>query len=238
MVQFNRDRTLFIENTKIGEVHFMEHLDIDLKEEIFEALNFTVNSGYFSKEQIIEYSEEYLEEIFTEYDYDLPDNKMIVKLISEIYEAPIINPTGNQFKRLQHVLDQLNQEAIIALDYAGFDQSEGQEDVAVVVAFMKKNNIPRKGYCFFHQQDIERSMDPEIRTLYLSFSSIDGDEEQALVVGNRIKKLLETENFDVQWNGSLEQRIMIQNFIWDKEFDQEDSHVDRALRLIDEAYLV
>lgn len=219
------------------KVYFMKKIENDLKEEIFEALNFIINSGYFTQEEITEYSKEYLNEIFSEYGKELSDNGLMVNLISEIdYSSSNIARTDN-FVRLRKVFDQLNKEQIIALDYAGFDQSEGHEDVGVVVTFMQENNIPRKGYCFFHQQDIERSMDPEIRNLLLSFHSTDGDEKKALKIGNRIVELLLQNNFSVHWDGSLNKRIMIDNFVWDKKYDQQDTHIERAIRIIKETYI-
>lgn len=215
----------------------MKKIEKDLKEEIFEALNFTINSGYFSQEEITEYSKEYLNEIFEEHGKELSNNELIVKLISEANHSSSNSAGTDNFKRLRKVFDLLNKEQIIALDYAGFDQSEGHEDVGVVVTFMQENNIPRKGYCFFHQQDIERSMDPEIRNLFLSFHSTDGNEKKALEIGNRIVSLLLQNNFSVHWDGTLNKRIMIDNFVWDKKYDQQDTHVERAIRIIKETYI-
>jgi hypothetical protein len=215
----------------------MDYLNDELREEIAEMLDFTVNSGYYDAETIEELATEYLEEFF-EYDYPeltSPDSEGIRKIIAEIQSQTPANTAGKNYKRLQEVFDQLNRERIIAVDFAGFDMSEGHEDVGVVFQFMKENNIPRNGYCFCHQQDIERAMSPSFQNLNLAFHSTDGDEEQALIVGKRIVELLEEAGFSVSWDGTLERRICIQNFQWDKVCDGTDVGTERAIRIINES---
>ena len=217
----------------------MEFINDELREEILEALDFTVNSGYYDAETIEELATECLEELF-EYDYPelaSPDSEGIRKIIAEIQSQAPTNTANKNYERLRDIFDQLNRERIIAVDFAGFDMSEGHEDVGVVFQFMKKNNIPRSGYCFYHQQDIERAMNPSFQNLNLAFHSTDGDEEQGLIVGKRIVELLTEADFTVSWDGTLEHRICIQNFQWDKIYDDNDMGVDRAIRIISKSNL-
>ena len=203
-----------------------------LKKEIIDSLNFTVNSGYYDKDDIIDVSKEYLEEIFTNYGLSFPTKEGIEKIITDIHNNQLKKTNQKNYKKLQGVFDQLNSEGIISIDYAGFDMSEGHEEVGQVYEFMKKNNVDRNGYCFFHQQDIERSMDPQIKSLFLAFHSLNGDEKEALKVGKRIVNLLNQAHFEVNWDESLNTRICIKNFIWDKEFSNELVSTERAIKII------
>lgn len=214
----------------------MNAIDEELKEEIIETLNFTVNSGYYSEEEIRTLCTEYLDELVQDEDLPSLSQEDITKLIDEI-RSFYTNSSGTNYSRLREVFDQLNRERVIAVDYAGFDMSEGHEDVGEVFQFMKENNIPRNGYCFFHQQDIERSMDPTLKNLLLAFHSTDGDEEVALAVGQRIEALLGAAGFSVLWDHTLDQRICIQDFQWDKTYNGEDTGVQRAIRVMAATHL-
>lgn len=216
----------------------MERLNDELKEEMIEALDFTINSGYYNEEDIAELATEHLEEIFSDYELNPPSQEVIKQFITEIRNNKIVDISHQNYKRLREVFDQLNRERIIAVEFAGFDMSEGHEEVGEVFQFMKTNNIPRNGYCFYHQQDIERSMDSSIQSLYLAFHSTDGDETKALMIGKRVVELLKAAGFTVSWDETLDQRICIQNFQWDKVFDHEDAGSERAIRIIGESNLL
>lgn len=201
-----------------------------LTEDLQEALNFLVNSGYYDEEAIAEYSQEAISEIFD--DYKLPEPS-VAEIAKIIVNAQGVNSGSDFYTRIRKVFDQLNQEGIIAIDYAGFDISEGHDEVGIVFNFMKENNLPRVGYCFFHQQDIERCMGKKAG-LFLAFHSMSGDDKKAVEVGQRIVTLLKQENFTVNWDGSFEQRIEIKDFLWDKAFDGKPSGTERALAIMEE----
>ena len=207
----------------------------DRKEEIVEALNFTINSGYFDEQESEKIAIEYLEEFYMDNDFPAPSYNRMKKIINEVGEMRPLDTGQKNYERLQGVFDQLNREGIISIDYAGFDISEGHEEVGVVFKFMKENDLLRNGYCFYHQQDIERCMDSENRTLFLAFHSLNGDEEMALKVGKRIVDLLNQARFEVEWTGSLNQRIGIKNFYWDKLFNLEPVGSTRALKIMQQS---
>lgn len=209
------------------------YLDSEMNEEIIEALRFTVNSGYYDEAAISEIATDCLTDIFESYDLSIPSQETIALIIEEIKKFRVNDSEQKNYQRLQEIFDQLNQEGIIAIDFAGYTISEGHEEVDTVFAFMKKNNLPRKGYCFYHQQDIERSMND--KKLFLAYHSLNGDEKSALKIGEYIVDLLVKANFKVEWDGSLDQRISILDFIWDKKFDDELVGSERAIEQIKKA---
>jgi hypothetical protein len=46
--------------------------------------------------------------------------------------------------------------------------------------------------------------------------------------------MLEEAKFKIEWDGSLNRRICIQNFQWDKQFDSELVSTERAIKVIKE----
>ncbi len=160
---------------------------------------------------------------------DMYITQMIERLISDSNRIKISN---NNYVRLRNVFDILNREGIIAIHFAGYTLDDGFEEVDVVFQFMKSNKIPRRGYCFYHQQDIERAMDESVQTLFLAFHSMNSDKGIALEVGERINELLFENGFEVEWDHSIDSRIKINNFLWDKMYDGEDYGADRAIRIM------
>jgi len=208
---------------------------VDVQQEIEEALYFYMHSGYYTEEEILELASMTLEDICTEYEISHPEASHIKSLVGWLMSNANLGDKGkNNYGRLRKVFDILNKEQIIAIDFAGYTLDDGFDEVGEVFRFMKENDIPRKGYCFYHQQDIERAMDESIRCLYLAFHSMNGDKQVAFEVGKRIVELLVENGFDVTWDESIDSRIMINDFWWDKVFDGEDYGVERAIRVMGE----
>lgn len=202
--------------------------EASMRRELTESLNFVVNSGYYNDKEIEEYSREYIIDIFNEYDLGQPTKEIIQSLILNSKNK---KDDLDYYNRLRHVFDQLNGEGIIAIDYAGFDISEGHEEVSLVLKFMQSNNIPRIGYCFCHQQDIERCLSSE-SSLLIAFGSMDEVEEKTIKVGMRIVALLRQEGFDVKWDGTTSKRISVEGFKWDKQYSGELCSTERSLEIM------
>ena len=205
----------------------------EIQNEIEEALFFVIHSGYYSNEEMLEQAQQIFEDVCL-YDYNVPPPtaeyiEQTVKLL--ISCTPKISGKSN-YIRLREIFDKLNKERIIAVDFAGYTMSDGHSDVGQVFAFMKENNIPRRGYCFYHQQDIERAIDKSIQFLHLAFHSMNDDKKIAVEIGERIVELLTESGFEVEWDKNPDTRIKINNFEWDKIYDGEDYGIDRAIRIM------
>lgn len=81
-------------------------------------------------------------------------------------------------------------------------------------------------------------MDPTIGELFLAFNSMNGDDEIALAVGKRVVTLLAQQNFTVSWDETVHQRICIEEFTWDKVFNNEANGVEQAIQVMRETYVV
>lgn len=85
----------------------------ELVAELSEALNFLVNSGYYSNQEITEYSQETIVAIYQ--DHDLAEPTM-AEMSSSLLKIRRVKPETNYYSRLRKFFDQLNQERIIAID--------------------------------------------------------------------------------------------------------------------------
>lgn len=204
----------------------------EVQDEIKEALFFTVYSGLYSPASIMEQALQTIEDICEYNSTPCPTEDYAREMVQAMDKAAKPVAGKRNYERLQTVFDTLNQERIIAVHNAGYTLDDGFAEVGVVFQFMKDNNIPRRGYCFYHQQDIERVMNTNSGNLLLAFHSMNGDEKLALEVGERIVELLTKQGFSVKWNHSLDQRIEIENFEWDKVYNGENYGPDRAIRIM------
>lgn len=158
-----------------------------------------------------------------------PPSQVVQQMIDEAVSTS--SGKGN-YERLREVFDTVNKEGIISIHNAGYSLDDDFAEIETVFQFIKENNIPRRGYCFYHQQDIERAMNSSIQNLHLAFHSMNNDKETALDVGKRIVELLKESGFSVNWNHNANTRIIIENFLWDKNYDVDDYGTDKAIRII------
>ena len=100
---------------------------------------------------------------------------------------------------------------VIALHDAGYTQSDGYEDVMEEYHESPDGIV---GYCFYHEQDLERAM--EGGGLMLAFGPIDPklEDTEGPTTGQHIVRELEAEGFKVAWDGTFNRRIHLPEFVW------------------------
>ncbi len=127
-------------------------------------------------------------------------------------------------QRLIQAFDELCQKNIIALHNAGYTISDGEEEVVEVEKELRKVNIRSEGYCFYHQQDLERAI--QTGNLYIAFQKIDNSSEKvAIDVGKKIVKILEKYDFKVEWDENVNERILIKDFEWQWIYKEENRNL-------------
>lgn len=171
-------------------------------------------SGFYVPDEIVEIVGE---ELFA------PDEIKGESLREEVarqFAAKMVDEKGwpdvTDCDRLDRVFDLLNQQGIIALQNAGYTQSDGIDDVTEAYENERHYHSAVKGYCFYHRQDLERVVDGG--DLYLSFGDIAGDDERGVEVGNQIKRVFEAAGFPVEWDGSLHQRLLLKSICWKRRY--------------------
>jgi hypothetical protein len=114
-------------------------------------------------------------------------------------------PKVTDCDRLDHVFESLGEQGILALQNAGYTQSDGLSDVSQFYHEAGGEQSGIEGYCFYHGQELERVM--ESGELWLAFGHLSGEDEPGVEIGRRIKRAFEAAGFTVEWDGSVKTRL-------------------------------
>ena len=57
--------------------------------------------------------------------------------------------------------------------------------------------------------------------LKITFGDFENDEQKALKIGKIVAKYLKNENFNIDWDETINNQIVITQFNWDKSFSDE-----------------
>lgn len=202
----------------------------EIKDEALEQLDKDIKFGFETKEELFES----IREMF----YDVNDfdeewfRKEIVEKFTQHQKDSLSWKTPTDFQRLSKSFDELIKKGIVCLHKAGNTKSDGVDDSCETIEELEKLGIKVKGFCYYHSQDLEGAIDPEIRNLYIGFGTYVKDEKTALEIANTIIKTLKRNNFSVSWTGTLDQRIEIKDINWKKVPDIEDRGMQRVISIL------
>lgn len=200
---------------------------------IFESISQYVKIGFLSKVEIKEAIDDLV------MDEDLEDqisSQWITDTIDSEFKILVeqsklwIHPTDNE--KLERVFDKLwTDHKIIALHNAGYTIADGEGEVIEVENKLRSKGQYSEGYCFYHEQDVERVINNGDRRLFLAYQKIENeDDEVTRQIGHQIVEELRASGFQVNWDEKPSSRIEIFDFNWKKIYD-ENSNVfvhDRA----------
>jgi hypothetical protein len=131
----------------------------------------------------------------------------------DLRETTWNDPTMND--AIDRACEELNAAGIVALQNAGYTQSDGWADVNEVAA--DQPGRPR-GAVFYHGQDLERGVAG--KGLWLAFGTYEDDDAKrdaaGAVIGREICQVLARHGVPVEWDGSVDQRLSIPPFEWRK----------------------
>lgn len=182
-------------------------MDSDLVDEIDYMVELLTKSGFFSVEEI----REILEDQFIEEEIDFSN-----------YDISLNDFSNENFSKLEKVFIKLAWEGIVAIHNCGFDIEEGVSDAFELEVHLANNNYNAVGFCFYTFDDMEESIWNGI--LKITFGDFENNQDKALEIGNIVKKYLESENFTINWDGTVNNQIEINPFKWDKSFDGEKEY--------------
>ena len=172
-----------------------------------------VRSGFYDRERLIE--------VFTEEMYapgELDTNEVESEIDAQFaqYEKEkLAYPSTTDCDRLDAAFAKMNERGVIAIQNAGYTQSDGYDDVGDVYS-QHPDRDSIVGYCFYHGQDLERAINGS--GLYFAFGPVDPADEQTVGVdvGNIVRGELENAGLSVDWNGTFEKRLSVPNLNWQK----------------------
>lgn len=123
-------------------------------------------------------------------------------------------PKVTDWDRLDRAFRALQEQGVIALHLAGFTQSDGLEEVEddYKVAGGKKSNYA--GHCFYTEQDQEHALAGE--GLHIGFGHLSGNNAKGVAVGRLLQTALAAAGLKVEWDGSINSRLLIKSFRWQR----------------------
>lgn len=181
-----------------------------LSADVLREIDAFVRGGFESSERIIEILSE---EMYKPSELDAAEIEAAVSFaIATLEEEKKTWPRTTDCDRLNIAFAALPAKGIVALQNAGYTQSDGYEDI--MEAFESHaNQSSVVGYCYYHGQDLERAISGS--GLFLSFEPMNASKEET--EGLRVGKLIVEEFerfFKVEWSGKFNQRIFIPDIDW------------------------
>jgi len=186
---------------------------------ILDSIKFWIWSGFYEPDDVHEMIDEIIDD--GELD-DEADEAFLRSTIAPEFEKKTLAekswPDQTDCDRLDLAFEALNAEGIIALHNAGYTQQDGFSDVGE--ALYQAGEERFKGYCFYHEQDVERAVDGG--GLTIAFGDLDGDKAKCTEIGYAVKQVLEKHGFTIEWDGDSKTRLMISNMDWKRRLMYDD----------------
>lgn len=205
------------------------------QEFIYQSIVSQIRMGFFSPEEIIENILEEVEDngFEDEITEDWIDSSIETEFEKrEIERAKWASPT--QTEKLIQAFDELCALNIIALHNAGYTTSDGESEVIEVETELRENGVQSDGYCFYHQQDLERAIDPESPSLYIAFQKVNNSSDEVTIgVGTLVVQILKKHGLDVVWDETVNSKIELPGFAWQKIYNEEDEDLLDYSRVVD-----
>jgi hypothetical protein len=194
---------------------------VDKNGEAIKYIQTQVWSGFYLQDEIVEVVREVV------FDPDPMNEDWVRGRIQEEFqakkEAEATWPNVTDCDRLDLVFTEIENQNILVLENAGYTLSDGRSDVTEAWYSLGAEDSDIVGYCYYHGQDLDGVM--ASGNLYLAFGDILGTDEKGLEVGRMIVREFRALGFTVEWDESINTRILIKRIKWQKRTDR-DSYED------------
>jgi hypothetical protein len=171
-----------------------------------------VAEGFDSEEDIVEDALEYFAE---EFEDNLQLSAMARKFAAELMASHLEEESHwsdeTDCDRLDHAFDELETLGIVARQNFTCCQTCGHAEIWEEIEQVKQD-FEVKGYVFYHMQDTDRVV--EEGRLYLAYGALDNADESTIQVARTVAQTMQKYGFRVDWNGSLDKRICLENLNW------------------------
>jgi hypothetical protein len=171
-----------------------------------------VAEGFDSEEDIVQDTLEYFADDF---DDDLRLSVMARELASELMTEHLKEerswPSETDCDRLDKAFEELEAQGIVAKQNFTCCQTCGHAEIWEEIEQAKADSEVR-GYVFYHMQDTDRVL--EEGRLYLAYGAVDNSDAASIKVARTIAEVMSVRGFNVDWNGSLDKRICLENLNW------------------------
>jgi hypothetical protein len=181
--------------------------------ETLEEISAFVRTGVYDKSQLMTI---FCEEMYEPGELD-PDE--VSSALDAEFERHSIEkkswPSVTDCDRLDAAFQAINGRGVIALQNAGYTQSDGYDDF--IEAYENSPNPDAVlGYCYYHGQDMDRAV--RGGGLHLAFGPAKPSDEasQGPNVARMIREELERAGLSDSWDGSFNKRIYIPQIVWQR----------------------
>jgi hypothetical protein len=186
---------------------------MNLSPELLKHINEKVREGFQAKEDLMV---AFCEEMYEPGELDEDEVSAAIDAAFERLAAEQLSwPVVTDCDRLDQVFANLNSRGVVALQNAGYTQSDGISDCAEVYQSAPDQSAIL-GYCFYQGQDLERAV--QGRGLFLAFGPIDpaDNDTKGLEVGRIVCEELQKAGFEAEWGGTMKTRISVPKITWQR----------------------
>ncbi|MDJ0909496.1 MAG: hypothetical protein QNI99_09890 [Woeseiaceae bacterium] len=184
-----------------------------LSEDVIDEITTYVRSGFYESDHLTRI---FCEEMYAPGELSIEEVRAAINTaFSEWEEEKKSWGDTTDCDRLDDAFAALNAKGIIAIQNAGFTQSDGYDDF--LEAYERSTDKSAVlGYCYYHGQDLERAV--RGGGLFLAFGPAVAAEEESKgpEIGRIVQEELERVGLGVVWDGSFAKRISIPDFDWKK----------------------
>lgn len=196
-------------------------MDQELIDEINYEIQLLIKSGFYDEEEILEIiDDEFIEE-------DISEDLILKQYLENKENLEEIHENSKDFTNLKNAFLDLTKGNIISIHNAGYDIEEGIQDSFELFTHLRNNKYSPIGFCFYSFEDIENVLGDN--ELAIAFGDFEDDEEKGLEIAKKVANTLKDYGFEINWNESVDERIIIKNFDWKKQFDGKEYSMDGAL---------
>ncbi len=197
-------------------------MDEELIEEISLEIQLLLEIGFYNDEEILEIiDDEFIEE-------DIPKERLleIFSNVKNDFEFP--SKDSDDFLNLKNAFLNLSKNhQILTIHNAGYDIEEGIQDSFELFTHLRNNKYEVEGFCFYSFEDIEMAIGEN--SLDIAFGDFEYDEEKGLEIAKTVRDELVSNGFNINWNETIDERIGIKDFNWQKVYEDREYSMDGAL---------
>ncbi|QDT94308.1 DUF6891 domain-containing protein [Gimesia algae] len=184
-----------------------------LDAEALTEMDWLVRSGFYDKTDLMRV---FCEEMDAPGDLDETQVAAAIDARLAAHRAEQKNwPAVTDCDRLDQAFAGMKKRGLITLENAGNTQTDGYD---IFQVYLAEHPHPETviGYCFYHNQDLERAVDG--LPLYLAFGPVDPKDEKTkgAEIGNIIREELEQGGLEVEWQGTFNDQLRVPGMVWQK----------------------
>lgn len=196
-------------------------MDKELLDELNYEIQLLLKLGFYSDDEILEIiDDEFIEE-------NLSEESLSKVFLENKKNFEEFENDSEDFRKLEEVFLELSGNNILTIHNAGYDIEEGIQDAFELFVHLRNNKIDIDGFAFYSFEDIESAIEEE--SLKIAFGDFEYDEKKGLEIGKRVANALKSAGFDLSWNESIDERIIINDFKWEKAYSGKEYSMDGAL---------